>query len=45
MILSKEEDDVISDEGDQADGPLCFFDVLADYYVNVSEREVRIYLI
>ncbi|CAN6806501.1 unnamed protein product, partial [Brassica oleracea var. botrytis] len=29
VILSKEEDDVISDEGDQADGPLCFFDVLA----------------
>ncbi|CAG7879798.1 unnamed protein product [Brassica rapa] len=28
VILSKEEED----------GPLCFFDVLADYYVNVSER-------
>ncbi|KAF8082739.1 hypothetical protein N665_0809s0041 [Sinapis alba] len=38
VILSKEED-VISDVADQADGgPLCFFDVLADYYVKVSER-------
>lgn len=36
MLLSKEED-VISDEAD-TDGPLCFFDVLADYYVKVSER-------
>ncbi|CAF1698338.1 unnamed protein product [Brassica napus] len=23
---------------EEEDGPLCFFDVLADYYVNVSER-------
>ena len=37
MILSKEEDVITSDEAD-ADGPLCFFDVLADYYVKVSER-------
>lgn len=37
MILSKEEDVISSDEAD-ADGPLCFFDVLADYYVKVSER-------
>lgn len=37
MILSKEENVIISDEAD-ADGPLCFFDVLADYYVKVSER-------
>ncbi|ANM68904.1 hypothetical protein ISN45_At05g056000 [Arabidopsis thaliana x Arabidopsis arenosa] len=37
VILSKEEDLITSDEAD-ADGPLCFFDVLADYYVKVSER-------
>ncbi|CAD5335386.1 unnamed protein product [Arabidopsis thaliana] len=37
VILSKEEDVITSDEAD-ADGPLCFFDVLADYYVKVSER-------
>lgn len=37
MILSKEEDVISSVEAD-ADGPLCFFDVLADYYVKVSER-------
>lgn len=37
VLLSKEED-VISDEADDTDGPLCFFDVLADYYVKVSER-------
>ncbi|CAH8280290.1 unnamed protein product [Arabidopsis lyrata] len=37
VILSKEEDVISSVEAD-ADGPLCFFDVLADYYVKVSER-------
>lgn len=36
MILDKEEDVITSDEAD-ADGPLCFFDVLADYYVKMSE--------
>lgn len=37
-VLLRKEEDVISDEADDTDGPLCFFDVLADYYVKVSER-------
>ncbi|XP_047174538.1 uncharacterized protein LOC124842159 [Vigna umbellata] len=36
VILNKEEDD-ISPAEDINDGPLCFYDVLADYFVRVSE--------
>lgn len=36
VILNKEEDD-ISPAEDINDGPLCFYDVLADYFVSVSE--------
>ena len=37
IILSREED-LISPADDGVDGPLCFYDVLADYYVWVPER-------
>lgn len=36
IILSREED-LISPADDGVDGPLCFYDVLADYYVRVPE--------
>ncbi|KAI5390867.1 hypothetical protein KIW84_075958 [Lathyrus oleraceus] len=36
VIFNKEED-VISPENDVIDGPLCFYDVLADYFVHVPE--------
>ncbi|XP_020214532.1 uncharacterized protein LOC109798611 [Cajanus cajan] len=36
VIVNKEED-VISPAEDINDGPLCFYDVLADYFVRVSE--------
>ncbi|PON51446.1 K-stimulated pyrophosphate-energized sodium pump protein [Trema orientale] len=36
VILSKEED-LISPADDSVDGQLCFYDVLADYYVRVPE--------
>jgi len=36
VILNKEEDD-ISPAEEINDGPLCFYDVLADYFVRVSE--------
>lgn len=36
VIVNKEED-VISPAEDLNDGPLCFYDVLADYFVRVSE--------
>lgn len=36
IILSREED-LISPADDGVDGPLCFYDVLADYYVWVPE--------
>lgn len=36
VILSTE-DDVISPADDGIDGQLCFYDVLADYYVRVPE--------
>lgn len=35
-ILSRE-DDVISPADNRSDGQLCFYDVLADYYVGVPE--------
>lgn len=36
VIFNKEED-VISPANDVIDGPLCFYDVLADYFVHVPE--------
>jgi hypothetical protein len=33
VIFTREEDDAISPAEDGIHGPLCFFDVLADYYV------------
>ena len=36
VIFNKQED-VISPENDVIDGPLCFYDVLADYFVHVPE--------
>ncbi|KAF4358671.1 hypothetical protein CsatB_029781 [Cannabis sativa] len=36
VILRKEED-LISPADDYVDGPLCFYDVLADYYIRVLE--------
>jgi hypothetical protein len=36
VIVNKEED-VISPAIDVIDGPLCFYDVLADYFVRVPE--------
>ncbi|XP_062173101.1 uncharacterized protein LOC133878557 [Alnus glutinosa] len=37
IILTREEEEVISPAEDGTRGPLCFFDVLADYYVLVPE--------
>lgn len=36
VIFNKEDDD-ISPADDATDGPLCFYDVLADYFVRVPE--------
>lgn len=37
VILSREEEDAISPVHDFGDGGLCFYDVLADYYVREPE--------
>lgn len=36
-VIFNREDDVISPADDATDGPLCFYDVLADYFVRVPE--------
>ncbi|KAI4322159.1 hypothetical protein L6164_021879 [Bauhinia variegata] len=36
-IIFHKEEDVISPAEDSIDGPLCFYDVLADYFVQVPE--------
>ncbi|KAG8655356.1 uncharacterized protein LOC110612958 isoform X2 [Manihot esculenta] len=41
IILSRDED-TISPAEDDADGQLCFYNVLADYYARVPERGKRI---